>query len=287
MKSSQFNLTACVLASGVLVVGIPLARSQTVVWSDNFPGSAGNLDSASTSGITGLNGGSGGAQPQSAAIESTISGTGSLNLLTPATSGGDNGYIRFDTVGATSTLYNWATSPGASAITSSGGMIVSLIWTAPDTTSGNWMYFGVGTTAAGQTGDGYGYHVPIWDAGSSGGIIFQNNGAVQTFHGSSATVNTGSITPGGTTHTISLDYSFTSWSVGSSVSLTATEDGQTVISGDTFTWQNAANYFNLGSYQENSVFGAITISTVPEPSSFALLGAAGLMFVVRNFKRKI
>jgi hypothetical protein len=283
MKSSQFSLATCVLASCVLVAGIPIAYGQTVIWSDNFPGSAQNLDGAPTTGITGLNGGSGGAQPLSAAVESTINGSGSMNLNTPATSSGDNGYIRFDTVGATSTLYNWAASPGASAITSAGGMIVSLMWTAPDTTGGNWIYFGVGDTAAAQGSDGYNYHVPIWDSGASGGIIFQNNGGVQTFHGSSATVNTGGIRPAGVTHEITLDYSFTSWSVGSPVSLTAIEDGQTVISGDNFTWQNAANYLNLGTYQENSVIGPITITTVPEPGSLAFIGVSGILVFVRRF----
>jgi hypothetical protein len=279
--------TACATGAGLIIAGGLSASAQTVVWSDNFPGSAGNLDTASTSGITGVDGGTGGALPQSAAVESTINGSGQLDLLSPGGSGsGDSGYIRFDTVGSSSSLYNWAASPAASAITAAGGFSVSFNWTPANTTGSDWIYFAAGADPADSFG--YGYANVIWSANTASGIILANNGNVQTFHSNSSVASSGSFTPT-LDNALTLNYYFTSWAAGSPVTLTATVNGTTVISGDSFTWNSAesgANYLNLGSYQESNLIGPITISTVPEPGSWAMMaGGSGLLLAIRRLRR--
>jgi hypothetical protein len=284
MKTVSLSLIPCAVTA-CLALSCLSSGAQTLIYSDTFPGAAGNLDSAPTTGISGLDGGSSGALPQSAAVESTISGSSQLVIATPGDDGsGDNGYIRFDTIGSSSTLYNWAASPGASAITSAGGMTVSFLWTPANTTSSDWIYFGAGVDPADSFG--YGYSVPIWSGNSASGIILANNGNVATFHGSSSTANSGSFTPSGSTELVSLIYSFNSWAAGAPVSLTAVVNGQTVISGDSFNWNSAeagANYLNLGSYQEANTISDFQISTVPEPATWTML-ASGLALLLAASK---
>ena len=271
--------------ASLLIAGGLSASAQTVIWSDNFPGSAQNLDTAPTTGISGINGGAGGALPQSAAIEHTLDGSGNLQLLTPGGSGsGDSGYIRFGTVGSPSSLYDWAASPGASAITAAGGMSISFLWTPNNSTSDNWLFVEAGAKAASQTSGGYGYSSPIFDGGNSGGVLLKNNG------GSAYINNGGSATSGGTfslagSHAVTVDLAFTSFAVGAPVTLTAIVDGSTVLT-DSFTWLNSQNYLNIGTYQESNLIGPITITTVPEPTTWAIMASGfAMVFGLRRSKR--
>jgi hypothetical protein len=62
-------------------------------------------------------------------------------------------------------------------------------------------------------------------------------------------------------------------------------DGQTAAT-DSFTWLNNYNYLNLGTYQEPNLTGPITITTVTEPATLALLaGGIGMLFATRRFRR--
>jgi hypothetical protein len=285
LSPTHISKHACILAAGLFIAaGVGSAGAQTLVYQDTFPGTSQNLDSAPTTGIIGLDGSSGGALPQSAAVESTIDGSGDLNLATPGgNSTGDTGYIRFDTVGSSSTLYNWATSPAASAIIAAGGMTVSFDWTANNTTSNDWLYFATGADPSDSFG--YGYANVIWSSKTASGIILENNGEVQTFHSSSTAVLSGSFTPTGDSHVVTLTYDFTSWAAGAPVTLTATVDGNTLISNDSFVWnaaESGSNFFNLGTYQETNKVSNFQINTntaaVPEPATSAVvcLGIAGL-----------
>jgi hypothetical protein len=273
MSNHRFMKNACALTASLMVFAyLPSAHSQTLIYQDTFAGPAGSLDSETTAGISGVDGGASGALPQSAAIESTVDGAGNLDLQTPGgPNSGDSGYVRFDTIGASSTLYDWAASPGASAITSAGGMEVSFDWTANDTTSDNWIYFATGADPADSFG--YGYANVIWSGNTASGILLANDGNVQTFHSSNSVVDSGAFTPTTDIHVVDLIYSFNSWAAGSPVSLTAIVDGNTVVSGDTFAWnasENGANYFNLGTYQETNAISDFEIMTIPEPGTYAM-----------------
>jgi hypothetical protein len=289
MKKIQIVKRSSAMAASLLFCAcLPHAHSQTLVYKDVFAGAAQNLDAAPTTGISGLDGTGSGALPQSAAIESTIDGAGNLDLQTPGADGsGDSGYIRFDTIGATSTLYNWAASPAATAITNAGGMVVSFDWTANDTTGDNWLYFAAGADPADNFG--YGFANVIWSANTASGILLANNGTVQTFHSSATPVTSGSFSPTGDVHVVDLIYSFNSWAAGAPVSLTAIVDGSVVISSDTFDWNSAesgANYLNLGTYQETNAVSDFAITTIPEPGTYSIVVLGiGTLLVWRRTRR--
>jgi hypothetical protein len=270
--------------AGLIVAGGLSASAQTLIYSDTFAGS-GNLDSSSQAGISGVDNT---ALPQSAAIEHTVDGSGNLNLLTPGGNGsGDSGYIRFGTIGSPSTIYDWAASPGASAITSAGGMVVSFNWTAQNTTSDNWIFVEAGAKAGSQASGGYGWSSPIFDGGgNSGGILLANNGGAGAFNNGIQQPNGVGLTPLTVNHTVVLDYAFTSWAVGAPVTVTAIVDGQTAIT-DSFTWQNAYNYLNIGTYQEPNTISDLTIVTAtPEPTTWAMMaGGFGVLLASRRFRR--
>jgi hypothetical protein len=285
MKKIQITKIACAVSAGLIIAGGLSVSAQTVIWSDTFPGSSGSsMDSGSTAGISGVDGGAGGALPQSGAIVQQLNGSGGVNLLTPSTSGG-SGWIRFDTIGSSSTLYNWAASPGASAITAAGGMSISFNWTSADTTSGNWIFVEAGASSSSQTtGGGSGSYTSPYFNGGGSGILFKNNG------GTGYTGGTGSApgfsVAGGASHTVTLDYSFTSWAVGAPVTVSAIVDGN-VAATDSYTWQNAYNYISIGTYQENgNVLSNLEITTVPEPTTWAIMAAGlGMLVATRRFRR--
>jgi hypothetical protein len=281
MKKIQITKIACAVSASLIIAGGMSASAQTVIYSDTFAGSAQNLDGAPTTGISGTDGGSSGAQPQSAAIEQTINGSGGLNLVSSSVNGsGGSGYVRFGTIGATSTLYDFAASSGASAITAAGGMAISFDWTAADTTSGNWIFVEAGASLYSQSNGGYGYSSPIFsNGGNSGGVFIKNNGGVGAFNNGSQQTSGPGFTPTSVNHVVTLDYAFTSFAAGSAVSLTAIVDGTTVQT-DSFTWQNSYNYINIGTYNENgNVISSLEITTVPEPTTWSLM-AAGLGILV-------
>jgi hypothetical protein len=288
---SQINIAnhTCAVIAALLAVNVLPASAQTLIYEDTFPGSAQNLDGAPTTGISGLNGGAGGALPQSAAAEQTINGSGQLQLTSPGGYGsGDSGYMRFDTIGSSSTLYNWASSPGASAITAAGGFTVSFGWAPPNTTSDDWIYFAAGADPSDSFG--YGYSLQVLSANTASGIILANNGNVQTFNG-------GASGPSGTFATqaanvVTLTYNFTSWAAGAPVTMSAAVNGNTVISGDSFAWASGdagANYLDLGTYQTaGGLINNFEIATVPEPSTWTMvMGGMGLLFAHRKLQRRL
>ena len=285
MKKIQITKIACAVSAGLIIAGGLSVSAQTVIWSDTFPGSSGSsLDSASTAGISGEDGGGTGALPKSAAVVQTLSGSGGVNLITTSTSGG-SGWVRFDTIGSPSTLYDWSTSPGATDITAAGGMSVSFNWTSADTTSGNWIFVEAGASSSSQTtGGGSGSYTSPYFNGGGSGILFKNNG------GTGYTGGTGSApgfsVAGGASHTVTLDYSFTSWAVGAPVTVSAIVDGN-VAATDSYTWQNAYNYISIGTYQENgNVLSNLEITTVPEPTTWAIMAAGlGMLVATRRFRR--
>jgi hypothetical protein len=286
MKQIQITKLACAVSASLIIAGGMSANAQ-LIYSDTFAGSAQNIDGAPTTGISGVDGTGSGALPRAAAIESTIDGSGNLNILTPGGNGtGDSGYIRFGTIGSPSTIYDWAASPGASAITSAGGMVISFNWTANDTTSGNWIFVEAGAKSGSQTSGGYGYSSPIFDGGgNSGGVYIKNAGGAGAINNGVGQTSGPGFTPTGVNHVVTLDYAFTSFASGSAVSLTAIVDGTTVQT-DSFTWQNSYNYLNIGSYQESNLISNLQITTIPEPTTWAMMAAGlGMLVATRRLRR--
>jgi hypothetical protein len=283
---------AFALAAGLIVIAGVSASAQTTIYFDPFNGS-GNLDLATTAGITGVDSGAGGALPQNDTYVQTIDGFGDLVLNGGGTSG-ETGGVQFGTVGSPTTLYNWAASPGASAITAAGGMVVSFQWTPSTTTSGDWMWFNVGEDPGSGFGGAWSWNARIWSSKTANGILFADDGNVQTFDaGAGGKQNTTAFTPSaGATYNIVLDYGFSSWAAGSPVTLNALINGTPVLS-DSFTWTSAeagANYLGLGSYQTEvsdiKNFEIEAPAVVPEPSTWAMvLGGFGMLISSRRLRR--
>jgi hypothetical protein len=266
IKNSIRTLVAGMIAFACL----PSAHSQTIIFHDTFPGS-GNLDSESTSGITGVDSGAGGALPQSDGQELTTDGLGDLSF--GATSSNHADWARFDTIGSASTFYNWATGAGASDITAAGGFTLSFNWIPTDTTSTSWLFFVAGTNGTDNSTSGG----PIFNSATSGGIFFTNNGTVQAYD-SDAPKSSGSFTPT-LDNAVSLTYAFTSYAAGAPVTLVADVNGVQVLT-DSFTWNSSTNYMDLGSYQESNQINSLQVATVvPEPGSYgiAVLGLSTLL----------
>lgn len=265
-RVNHITKTACAVAAGLLGLAcLPSAHSQTLIYTDTFPG-AGTLDNESTSGISGVDGGSSGALPKSDGAELNTDGSGDLTF--PATSSNHTAYARFDTIGNTNTYYDWAASPGAADITAAGGLTVSFNWIPNNTTdSSDWLYFVIGTSTADNSTSGG----PMFEAATSNGILLKNSGAAAVLD-SGSNEETGTFTPT-LDNSVVLTYDFTSYAMGSPVTLTADVNGVQVLT-DSFDWTANTNYMDIGSYQDSNEINSLQVNTlaaaVPEPGTYGM-----------------
>jgi len=280
--------TTLAFAAGIAVLAGVSAQAQTLIYNDSFAVPNGNLDSASLSRLSGVDGSL--VAPQSGGVEQTITG-GQLNLL-----GSGNGSVemRFGVAGSpnsgnTPNLYDWSSGTGGADIAAAGGFTVSFNWTAGDTSSGNWLFFAVGTL-----GDRTGGNLRVLQSGANAttaGILLKNSGSSQVFNaGTHEVADDGTFPVTSVNHVVDITYDFSSWANGSPVTMTATVDGNAAGS-DSFTWANAGTgeFFDIGSYDENNTIGDLnidTLATVPEPSSWVMLaGGLGTLVAFRRFRR--
>jgi hypothetical protein len=255
-RKPQISHLRCIAAG--LVAGCLSASANTVIFSDNYNVANGNLDTASLSGRTnGVD--ASGVLPQSTTVEQQISGD-QLELLPGGGDGtGDSSCMRFDNITNHSELWDWSSGTGGSDITAAGGMTVAFNWTAKNTNSSDWIFF----TAGSDSNDVYGldYALLVLSTNTSSGIIIANNGGVKAYN-AGVLYASGSFTPAGTNHTVKLDYEFTSWAVGSPVTVTVMVDSNFVVS-DSFTWTHntGGQYLNLGAYQATNFIDNFSVTT--------------------------
>jgi len=282
MKKLPVPFIPCAAAAGLMLASGLSSSAQTVVFSDNFnTANTSSFDSAPLTGrLSGLDASL--VYGQSGGVEMGILND-QLQLV------GQRGEIRFNNAGQTGAtapnLFDWSTGAGGTAITAAGGMTISFNLTTPDTTdANNWVSVSVGAANADDTGSA----PRVNNANNSAGILFRDTGATAIFNnGTEYGVGEGSITPAGVSHFISITYNFASWAAGSPVTMTATEDGS-VVGTDSFTWDYAYQYIDLGSDTDLPgtdylLVGNFTISTVPEPGTCGLLaGGLGLLLAFRN-----
>ena len=124
MKIVPKSFRSMVVAVAGIVACCFTASAQTVIFSDNYKGADGDLDSASlvdrTSGLD-----ASGVLPQSTSAQQTIAG-GKLQLVCRGgAKSGTSGGMHFGTIGSPGTLWDWSSGAGGSAITKAGGMSVS------------------------------------------------------------------------------------------------------------------------------------------------------------------
>lgn len=289
MNRNNITKSACAIAAGLLVAaGLSTASAQTVIWADSFAGSASTgIDTVDTNDPGDITGVDSGAYPHAVNQEQTIDGAGNLDFPTPNDAQFTN-MIDFSTSSANATThYDFSAGTGGADILAAGGFTVSFTWTPNDTTNGSWLFF-----AANTEDNGYNYYYdygnPLFPNGAGGaadGILFKNTGQSQTLQeGSNAA--SGSFTPNvDLSDTVSLTYSFSSWSAGSPVSLVADVNGVQDLT-DSFDWNaNAPGiYLDLGTYGESNKVSNLEITTnaaaVPEPGTYgmAFLGL-GALFV--------
>jgi hypothetical protein len=267
-------LLACVLTLSSTVVLTAPAAAQQLLFRDNFD----TADNASfdASPVAGrLSGTAGGSEAvlRSWGAQQQISNN---QLLLPVGTG-DNG-VRFEKAagpfGATN-RYDWASGSAGPSILAAGGFSVSFDWIPADNTTGTWVSFQVGTIngdSANLTDDDY-------------GILVRQNGNTERWDNS---VNLGAggattASPGGVARKINIDYFFNSFADGSTVTAVSSVDG-TQVASDSFTWDSNGGtmYMELGHDGAGDRVDNLSVSTVPEPATAALLGLAALAFTGRR-----
>lgn len=235
MKKFGINPVLSLIATVFLIAGSFTAMAQTVIYTDNFniPDTLSLDGSTQTGRHTGLLAAN--VVGRSGGIQLTITNN-MLNLLA-ATAGSSSGRMRFHDASNTANRWNWASGAAGTQIITDGGMKVSFDWTSADNTSGNWVSFCVGVNTATDPA------LRIIEAGTDSGILLRNNGGAQVFKlgvgGATATFGVTSLT-----HHVDLNYAFTSFADGTSVTLNAYVDSVLVIS-QSFNWNGNAGVQNM------------------------------------------
>jgi hypothetical protein len=264
-----------ILAIAVLSCGVVAQQAQaTLLFADNFNAPDGQLDSASTAGrVSGLLAGTVGFQSQQ--VEQLLVG-GQLQLQNVNYSGTTSVRFNHD--------YDWSTGAAGAAILAAGGMDISFDWTAPESTSGNWISYSAGIKP-GTTDNAYEVV-----GSTNSGILLRDNGGVSSFSNGSASGVNNSFNAASLTHHVDLTYYFSSFADGSPATLVASVDGS-VVATQNFAWNNNGGiiYMELASANSGSntpLIDNFAVNTVPEPTSMGLLGLGSIAFLGRRRSAK-
>lgn len=194
----------------------------------------------------------------------------SSGLAGGAAGGGSNG-LRF----GTGPGFNWASGAIAALIVADGGLSVSYDFDLAGLGSDDdWMSVRVGNGAE---------NIGVNNANVDYGVLTRGDGRMETFEGGGPSLNVNALGTASAraVHNFTLQYAFTSFDAGSTVTFTGFVDG-VQIGTDTFTW-NATNNVTifLGGRVNGSLIDNVQVSTIPEPSA-ALLSGLGILALIRR-----
>ncbi len=261
MKLKNSSLLALLLASP--------SSGSIVLFSDSFDtADSGSLD-ASIQGARRSGTLEGDIQVRSWGAQQAIAGN---QLLFP----GLNSGVRFENeagpFGGTN-RFDWAAGSTGADILAAGGFTVSFDWTPATNDADQWVSFQVGTVnddSGNLTDDDY-------------GILFRRNGGTERFDNTVNLGAGGSFPATTVARAVEINYAFSSFADGASVTATSTVDGVQVAS-DTFTWDGNGGEMRmeLGHNASGELVDNLTVSIVPEPSSLMLCGLAMAGFISRR-----
>ena len=245
--------------------------AATLLWEDNFnTADTANFDGAPLAGrLSGTL-----ATTVVARSEKIVHGISGNQLDFKKASGGP-GRIRFENAGGG--VYDWASGTTGTTITSGGGLRISFDWT-PSTSDKNWVAFNIGIDLSQPT-------QLVNYSETDSGILFRNDGSAGAVFDNGTGTGTLSSTSSLTPRHVVIDYLFDSFADGTAVTMNASVDGTVVYNGSAGVWDNGgALYMQLENNGGGQLVDNFSISTVPEPSTSALLSLSGLALILRRRK---
>ena len=269
MKKTQFLLLPVIFAG---------SASAAVLFSDNFDTTDGRLNDELPPAAGRLSGSLSGDMMLTSHRAHQLLVSNQLEAV--ATAG-----FRFEnsSLGGAGDRYDWAAGSASQQIIDSLGLNVSFDWVAPenaaDTTQ--WIAWAVGTNNA-DSGNSV-----VNEPANDYGILFRVNGDTERFDNGANLGAAGSFSAASNVHTVSIDFSFSSWADGSDVTATSSVDGVQVAS-DTFQWDgnSGAFFMEFAANNTGSRIDNLTVSTlgaaIPEPSTSLLSGLALLGLLCRR-----
>lgn len=264
----------------LLVFGLSAAAAPAaVIISDNF--NAPDINNFDNSDQTGRRDGvlAETVQLRSSRFQHSISD----NQLLMGIPGTGSGRIRFhDVADNFANWHNFAAGAAAAAILGDGGFIVEFDWYPVNNTNDNWVSWNVGINGQGAGEPG----VRVNDAGTDFGILFRHNGGTQYFDNGAPTTGP-NFDPTLDVRHVRLEYRFNSFEDGTTVSVSASVNGQSILSGHTFQWDgnNGVLHMELGAYEAGTRIDNFVLSTIPEPSAAGLCALAGGLATLRRRRR--
>ncbi|BCX47913.1 hypothetical protein HAHE_18210 [Haloferula helveola] len=253
--------------------------AATLFYADDFSGSDGSFNGASAPEVNTLGG--------SYALESfgeqqQLSGNSALLVRDP---GGIAAGLRF---GAAGDRYNWGTGSTAATILADGTLRISFDYATSNATDNNsWIAFGFGTANSDPaSSDSRTYNRDEAEYGlriEGDRVISFVNGGTDLSNVSYSSIGNNTFVP------VTIDFGFTSFASGSTVtsvvSINGTEylnESFTLDSTDDFRWEIGSSPFAGGdSFMDN-----LSIGTVPEPGTFAVLLVGAGATVLRRRRQR-
>jgi hypothetical protein len=209
---------------------------------------------------------------RSGGVQHTITG----NRLDFLLAGFDDGRVRFHDTNNLGNLWNFAFGVGGSQILADGGLRIEFDWTPADNTSDNWISYSIGI-------NGFDAAFRVANPSTDFGVLFRNNGGTQLFDNGGPTTGPTFNVSTVTTHHAQLDFSFGSFADETTVNLQGFVDG-VLLGAGSFQWNGNAGVLNMeiGNLAAGTKLDNVSISTIPEPSSAALLAGVGLLAGARR-----